>query len=312
VNKELIQLYWDIGKMIVEKQEKLGWGKSVVETLASDLRKEFPEMMGFSSRNLWNMRDLFLEYKDLQILQPMVAEISWSKNILILNKCKSPDEKEFYLFNTKRFGWTKEVLIHQIANKTYEKYLSNQTNFDRVIPDNYRRQANLAVKDSYTFDFLELSDKHSEKELESALIRNIQRFLLEMGNWYSYIGNQFRLEVDGHEFFIDLLLFHRKLRCLIAIELKTGEFMPEYKGKMEFYLALLNDKIKEPDENESIGIIICRNKNKTIVEYSLKTSNVPIGVASYMTSSTLPEQLRKYLPDPVEISKKLWNPHGIH
>jgi predicted nuclease of restriction endonuclease-like (RecB) superfamily len=305
VNKELIRLYWDMGKMIVEKQEKLGWGKSVIEKLSGDLKAEFPGIGGFSTRNLWNMRDLFLVYSELPKLQPMVAEISWTKNIIIINKCKSLEQKEFYLLQTNKFGWTKEILLHQIANKTYEKYLHNQTNFEISVPENYKHLALLAVKDEYTFDFLELGEQHGEKQLQTALIRNIRRFMLEMGNWYAFIGSQYRLEIEGHEYFIDLLLFHRKLKCLIAIELKVGEFILEYKGKMEFYLAILNEKVKEPDENDSIGIIICRHKNKTIVEYSLRTSNMPIGIATYTTHSKIPAGYQKYLPNANEIRKKL-------
>jgi predicted nuclease of restriction endonuclease-like (RecB) superfamily len=305
VNKELIRLYWDLGKMIVEKQEKLGWGKSVIETLSSDLQKELPEVKGFSVQNLWYMRMFYIEYQHDSILQPLAGEISWWKNVIIMTKCKDGQSREFYLINTRKFGWTKNILIHQIENKTYEKYLHNQTNFEISVLENYKHQALSAVKDEYTFDFLELGEQHGEKQLQTALIGNIRRFLLEMGNWYAFIGSQYRLEIEGHEYFIDLLLFHRKLKCLIAIELKVGEFILEYKGKMEFYLAILNEKVKEPDENDSIGIIICRHKNKTIVEYSLRTSNMPIGIATYTTHSKIPAGYQKYLPNANEIRKKL-------
>jgi len=181
VNKELIGLYWDIGKMIVEKQERLGWRKSIVETLANDLHFEFPGIDGFSSRNLWNMRNFYLLYVDFPKLQPVAAEISWTKNIIILEKCKNPEEKEFYLFNTRKFIWTKKTLLQQIKNKTYQKYLHNQTNFFQVLPETQRKPAKEAVKDNYTFDFLQIKDEHSEKELQSALIENIRKFLLELG-----------------------------------------------------------------------------------------------------------------------------------
>jgi predicted nuclease of restriction endonuclease-like (RecB) superfamily len=305
VNKELIVLYWDLGKMIVERQEEEGWGKSVVEQLAKDLQKEFPGIKGFSERNLWNMRIFYLTYKDSKKLQPLVAEISWTKNIVIMEKCKDDLEREFYIKMTKKFGWTKNVLIHQIESRAYERFLLNQTNFDKTLPEKYRHQAKLAVKDEYTFDFLELGEEHSETELELALINNIRRFLIEMGGYFTFIGNQHRLEVGGDEFFVDLLLYHRKLRCLVAIELKVGEFKPEYAGKMQFYLSVLNDTIRLAEENPSIGIILCKEKNRIIVEYALKDTTQPIGVSTYRITPTLPEELQKYLPSGEEIAKRL-------
>lgn len=305
VNKELIQLYWDIGRMIVEKQQDLGWGRSVVEQLSKDIQGEYPGIQGFSGRNLWNMRFFYSELQKDEKLQPLVAEISWTKNILILTKCKNPLEREFYMLHVRKFGWTKNVLVHQIENKTYEKYLLNQTNFDQTLPEKYKHQAKLALKDHYTFDFLELAEEHSEHELEQALVKNIRKFLMEMGAWYTFVGNQFRLTVGEKEYFIDLLLFHRKLKRFIAVELKIGEFKPEYKGKMEFYLMALNELYKEDDENDAIGIIVCKSKDKTVVEYSLKTTTQPIGIATYSTSTHLPEEYSKYLPAPDVIAERL-------
>ncbi|MCB9227124.1 MAG: DUF1016 domain-containing protein [Chitinophagales bacterium] len=304
VNVELIRLYWEIGKSIAEKQAQ-SWGKAVVPTLSTELQREFPGVGGFSTTNLWLMAQFYDEYHTDENLQPLVGEISWTKHILILNKCKDSKERQFYILSTKKFGWTKNILIHQIENKTYEKYLLNQTNFDHTLSENVKNQAVLAVKDEYTFDFLELADKHSERELENALVQNIRNFLLEMGNQFSFIGNQFKIEVDNKEYFIDLLLYHRQLQCLVAVELKIGEFLPEYKGKMEFYLTLLNEKVKLPTEKDSIGIIICKEKNRTIVEYSLKTSKQPIGVATYNTSTLLPKDYQKLLPNEKAISDKL-------
>ena len=258
VNKELIGLYWDIGRIIHKRQKGNTWGKAVVEHLADDLQKEFPGIQGFSERNIWYMRDFYVTYFKNKKLQPLVAEISWTKHLIIMTQCNDDLEREFYITATKKFGWTKNVLIHQIENKSYEKYLLNQTNFDRTVPDSIKNQAKLAVKDHYTFDFLELADEHSEHQLEQALIINIRNFLCEMGYSFAFLGNQFRLTVDDEDFFIDLLLYHRELRCLVAIELKIGDFKPEYKGKMEFYLNLLNDRVKLPHENDSIGIIICK------------------------------------------------------
>lgn len=305
VNKELISLYWDIGKTIVERQTGETWGKSVVEQLAKDLRKEFPEHQGFSVQNLWYMRQFYLEYKDIEKLQPMVGEIGWTHNTIIFSKCKDNLEREFYIRMTRKFGWTKRVLTHRIENKDYERTLMSQTNFDQTVSAEHINQAKLAVKDEYLFDFLELGDEYSERQLETALIGKVEHFLREMGGMFAFVGSQFKLEVSDKEYFIDLLLYHRALRCLVAIELKIGEFLPEYVGKMQFYLAVLNDKVKMPEENPSIGIILCKDKNKTIVEYALQQSVSPIGIAQYELVSTLPENLRGQLPTTEQIAKIL-------
>ncbi len=306
VNVHLINLYWELGKAISEKQT-LGWGKSIVPNLSKELQKEFPSMTGFSVSNLWYMSQFYTEYQGDINLEPLVREISWSKHVIILKKCKDPQERQFYILSTKKFGWTKDVLIHQVENKTYEKYLLNQTNFDAVLPEKIKQQAYLAVKDHYSFEFLELAHEHSEYELEQALIKNIRQFLLEMGTDFTFVGNQYKLQVNDKEFRIDLLLFHRKLQSLIAIDLKIGEFEPEHKGKMEFYLSVLNDTIKLPHENPAIGIIICKSKDRTIVEYSLNTATLPIGVATYNTTNTLPEAYQALLPATTEIAQKLNN-----
>ena len=304
VNVQLINLYWEIGKSIAEKQSE-SWGKSIVPTLSRELQSEFPGTTGFSERNLWLMTQFYNEYQSIENLQPLVAEISWAKHLTIMNKCKDNFEREFYIRSTRKFGWTKNVLIHQIEGKSYEKYLLNQTNFNEILPEKIKNQAVLAIKDEYNFSLLGLTDEHSEKELETALVNNIRRFLLEMGGLFTFVGNQFRVEVADKEYFIDLLLYHRQLQCLVAVELKIGEFLPEYKGKMEFYLSVLNDKIKLPNENDAIGIIICKEKNRTIVEYSLKTGTQPIGVATYKTTSILPEDYQNLLPNSEEIAEKM-------
>jgi predicted nuclease of restriction endonuclease-like (RecB) superfamily len=305
VNKELISLYWDIGKMVVGRQEKYGWGKAVVETLASDLQQEFLGILGFSASGLWRMRIFYLTYRNNEKLAPLVREIGWSHNIIIFERCKDALEREFYIRMSRKFGWSKNVLIHQIDNKTYRKTLVNQTNFDKALPVKIRNQAKLAVKDEYTFDFLELGEEHSELELERALIQKVNRFLVEMGGIFTFMGNQFRIEINGKEFFIDILLYHRRLKCLVAIELKVGEFKPEYAGKMQFYLSALDDLVKMRNENPSIGIILCRDKNRTIVEYALRDSRKPIGVATYKIITKLPMGLRKELPSPEQVSRLL-------
>ena len=220
-----------------------------------------------------------------------------------MGKCKGFLEKEFYIRMTKKYGWTKNVLIHQIENQSYEKLLVNQTNFEKTVPEKYKQQAKLAVKDEYISDFLELGEEHSEQELESALMRNIRRFFIEMGGTFTFIGNQYRLEIEGEEFFIDLLLYHRGLKCLVAIELKIGKFKPEYVGKMQFYLAALDDLVRRKDENASIGIIICKEKKKTIVEYALRETMKPIGVAKYKVVKRIPKLLKGALPSCDQIKR---------
>ena len=305
VNSELIALYQDIGKSIVEKQEQYGWGKSVVENLSKDLQSEFPGTRGYSSRNLWYMRNFYARYRESEKLQPLVAEIGWSHNVVIMEKCKDDLEREFYMKMTKKYGWTKNVLIHQVEGKSYERFLLNQTNFDKTVPEKYRNQAKLAVKDSYSFDFLEMSEEHSERDMELGLVKNIRKFLMEMGGDFTYIGNQYRLEVAGDEFFIDLLLYHRQLQSLVAIELKTTKFKPEHAGQMQFYLTALDETVKAAHENPSIGIIICKGKNRTVVEYALKRNDTPIGVANYVISEELPEDMQSLLPSAEEIVKSL-------
>ena len=220
-------------------------------------------------------------------------------------RCKDPLEREFYIRMTRKFGWSKNVLIHQIENQSYEKSLLGQTNFDKALTPELRSQAKLAVKDEYTFDFLELGEEHGERELERALIARIEDFLRAMGGMFAFMGSQFRLEVDGKEYFIDLLLFHRRLRCLVAIELKIGEFQPEFVGKVQFYLAALDRLVREEGENPSIGIILCKEKNRTVVEYALHDARKPIGVATYRVVKRLPKELKGQLPSPQEIARLL-------
>ena len=255
VNIELMQLYWEIGGLIEHRQREQGWGKSVVEVLAKELQKEFPGSKGYTARNLWFMRQFYVEYSDISNLKPLVSEIgdaenlkpmvseipiaklpplvadvSWTKNIVIIQKCKDPLERVFYIKATRRFGWTKDVLINNIENKAYERYLTNQTNFDDAVPEKYRLQAKLAVKDEYNFDFLEVGTEHSEEELEAAIMKNLRKFLIEMGGYFTFVRDQYYLDVTDEDYHVDLLLFHRRLRSLIAIELKIGEFKPEYIG----------------------------------------------------------------------------------
>lgn len=305
VNKELISIYYGIGKTIHEHQNAANWGTSVIEQLAVDLQNSFPGMKGFSSRNLWRMRDFYLSYHRNEKLTAMLAEISWTHHLVILEKCKDQLEREFYMRMAKKNGWTYRVLMNQISNKTFEKMMATQTNFDRNLPDSIKIEAQLAMKDDYAFDFLELADEHKERELERAILNRVEDFLREMGHVFSFMGSQYRLEVGDQEFFIDILLYHRKLKSLIAIDLKIGKFIPEFIGKMQFYLSILDDTVRLKDENSSIGIIMCKEKNRTIVEYALKDATKPINVASYHVVSKLPKELKNELPSPEQIAKLL-------
>lgn len=307
VNRELIALYWDIGQLLVTRQQDEVWGKSVVKTLAQDLKREFPGVTGFSASNLWRMKLFYETYEGSEKLAPLVREIGWSHNLVIMEKCKDDLEREFYLRMTRKYGWTKNVLIHQVENQSYAKTLLNQTNFSETLPDNLQDQAKLAIRDEYVFDFLELGEQHSEQELERAILGRVDTFLRQMGGMFAFLGSQYRLEIGNQEFFLDLLLYHRRLRCLVAVDLKVGAFQPEHVGKMQFYLAVLNDTVRLEDENPSIGIILCKSKDKTIVEYALKDSDKPLGVATYKLVSTLPQELQGQLPSPEEISRVLEN-----
>jgi len=302
VNRELISIYWEIGEIICKQQRADSWGTSVVEQFAIDLQKSFPGMNGLSSRNLWRMRDLYLTYHGNTKLTALLAEISWTHHVYILEKCKDPLEREFYIRMSRKNGWSSRVLLHQIDNQTYEKTMLSQTNFDKNLPEKMRPEAKLAVKDEYSFGFLELADQHSERELEQAIVRNIGDFLREVGSAYAFMGSQYKLEVGDQEFLIDILLYHRKLKALVAIDLKVGRFIPEYIGKMQFYLSVLNEIVRLEDENPSIGIILCREKNRTIVEYALKDTNKPINVAAYKNVSKLPKKLQNKLPSPEQIA----------
>ena len=291
----MICLYWDIGREICVRQNEYGWGKAIVEELSVELQEEFLGKSGFSARNLWRMRNFYITFQDNKEVPPLAAEISWTKIYLVLEKCKNSQEREFYFKMTRKYGWTKEVLIHNISIKTYEKFLLNQTNFEEQLPQEYRKQAKLAVKDEYTFDFMELSAEHSERELEQQLIQHIQKFLSEMGGMFAFIGNQYRIVVGGDEFFIDLLFYHRGLKRLVAIDLKLGKFKPAYEGQMLLYLRYLNRHDRREGEGSPIGLILCSEGNTEHIEYLMLDEDSPIKVAQYYTK----------LPDKKLLSEKL-------
>ena len=307
VNRLMIELYFEIGKEIVSNQEVLGWGKSVVEQMSKDLISEFGEKSGYSSSNLWRMRNFYLSYKDNAKLAQLVREISWGQNILIFEKCKDEKIKEYYIKNSIEFGWNRNVLMHHIKTNLFDRdKIENKSNsFEISLPLHLSELAQDIVKSEYNLEFLEVAKDVHERVVENSLIDNIKQFLLELGYGFSFIGNQYKLSLGENEYFIDLLFFHRKLNALIAVELKVGTFKPEYAGKMNFYLNLLNDTVKMPHENPSIGIILCTDKDKLEVEYALQNVVQPMGVSTYTVQDTLPKEWDKSLPTKEELEQKL-------
>jgi predicted nuclease of restriction endonuclease-like (RecB) superfamily len=305
VHKEQIMLYWEIGQLIVERQRQYGWGKQVVENLSKELQSTFTDKIGFSARNLWYMRTMYIEYCKSTILQPLVAEIGWTHNIIILDKCKDEHQRFFYMEMTRRQLWTKRALIQAIDSKTWENTVINQQNFAQTLNKLQGDKASLILKDEYTFDFLNLSEPYTEQQLELALISNIRDFLIALGGDFTFIGNQFGIMVDGKNYEIDLLLYHRTLQCLVAIDLKIEDFKPEYAGKMNFYLSALNANHRKPHEKPSIGIIICKSKQRTTVEFALQDIQKPIGVATYSLTQSLPTELAQFFPTTQELIDRI-------
>lgn len=307
VHKELIDLYWSIGRDIVEKQELLGWGKSVVERLSKDLKKTFPGSGGYSTQNLWYMRQFYLEYREDTNLQQLVGEIPWGQNILILQRVKDSEVREYYLRATAEMGWSRHILLNQIKASAYERHHLNakQHNFVKTLPGHLAEQADKTMKDTYVLDFLGITRPVVERELENRMVAAIKDVLLELGCGFSFLGNQYRIKAGGNEYFIDLLFYHRRLKCLVAIELKAGPFRPEYAGKMNFYLNLLDDYVKEEGENHSIGIILCADRNHFEVEYALRGIQKPVGVAEYRLTAKLPHNLAGKLPDAKTLRRKI-------
>jgi predicted nuclease of restriction endonuclease-like (RecB) superfamily len=303
----MIELYFEIGNEIVVKQETLGWGKSVVEQMSKDLVSEFGEKSGYSTQNLWYMRQFYLTYKDHLNLQQLVGEIPWGHNILIFGKCKDVAEQSYYIRNTISNGWNRNVLMHHIKTNLFarDKIENKTNNFEISLSSSLSELAQDIVKSEYNLEFLEVAKDAHERVFENALIDNIKQFLLELGYGFSFIGNQHKLILGDNEYFIDLLFFHRKLNALVAVELKVGKFKPEYAGKMNFYLNLLNDMVKMPHENPSIGIILCTDKDKLEVEYALQNIVQPMGISTYTIQDTLPKEWDKSLPTKEELQEKL-------
>jgi predicted nuclease of restriction endonuclease-like (RecB) superfamily len=307
VSRSMIRAYWEVGKGIVERQERHGWGKRVVERLAGDLRREFPGTSGFSSQNLWYMRKFYLAYRGHSNLQQLAGEIPWFTNVAILDKVSGTAAREYYLQSTAELGWSRNVLIHQIEVGAYERHRTapKQNNFPRALPKHMAEQAGHALKDGYVLDFLGSRNPLLERDLQRGLLAHIRDFLVELGIGFCFVGNEYRLTLKDKEYFVDLLFFHRHLRCLVAIELKIGEFKPEYAGKMNFYLNLLDDHVRLPEENPSIGIILCKTRDRLEVEYALRGVNKPMGVSQYTLSKKPPKQLVGELPSPEQLKQSL-------
>ena len=305
VNRQMIELYFTIGRQIITKQNELGWGRSVVEQMAKDLQDEFGKRSGFSSANLWRMRHFYLAYAESPELAQAVRDLSWSHNILVLEKCKDPDERKYYIENALEYGWSRNVLTYHIQNDLYrrDRAAHKQNNFAQTLPAPSSEMAQEIMKSEYNLAFLDISKEVKERELERRIIENIKSFLLELGYGFSFVGSQYKLTLNDNEYFIDLLFFHRKLNALVAIELKVGKFKPEYAGKMNFYLNLLNDTVKMPHENPAIGIILCSDKDEIEVEYAIRHMDQPLGVSTYTVESKLPSELARFLPSSEEIKK---------
>jgi predicted nuclease of restriction endonuclease-like (RecB) superfamily len=295
VNRELVLLYWQIGREIVERQSREGWGAKVIERLAADLGREFPEVEGFGARNLRNMRDLAREWPDGEIVQQLVAKLPWGHNMQILRLPNGP-EREWYARAAVEYGWSRAVLVHQIETKLYQRQGKSNTNFTRTLPPDQSDMAQQILKDPYHFDFLTLGPASKERELERGLLNHLRDLLLELGKGFAFLGSQYKIEVDERPYYIDLLFYHVHLHSYVVIDLKVREFEPEYAGKMNFYLSAADALLRREGDAPSIGLILCKGKGKTTVEYALRDTNKPIGVSSYQHTLELPQPLQGQVP----------------
>lgn len=305
VNRELVLLYWQIGRDILQRQEQEGWGAKVIDRLARDLKHEFPEMKGFSPRNLKYMRAFAAAYPDESIVQTTPAQITWYHSTTLLDKVKDADEREWYARAVVLHGWSRDVMVHQIDTDLYHRQGQAVTNFDRTLPTPDSDLARQILKDPYNFDFLTLDAEARERDLEHGLLQHLRDFLLELGVGFAFVGSQYHLEVGGEDFYLDLLFYHLRLRRYVVIDLKIGEFKPEYAGKINFYLAATDDLLRHGDDQPSIGIILCRTRNRTIAEYALRDLHAPLGVATYRLTEALPEDLQGSLPTIAELESTL-------
>lgn len=306
LNREVILLYWQIGQDILQQQQAQGWGAKVITRLAKDLRREFPQVSGFSPRNLNYMRAFAEAYPAEAIVQQLLHKIPWGHHVKLLDTVKEPQARLWYIHKAIENGWSRSILTLQIDSCLYQRQGEAVTNFDQVLPAPQSDLARQLIKDPYNFGFLSLSENVQERDLERSLIKHIRDFLLEMGFGFAFVGSQYRLEVEGDEYFIDLLFYHLKLHCYVVIDLKVTEFKPEYSGKMNFYVSAVNkllrdDKVDQP----TIGIILCRSKKKTVVEFALETVQNPIGVSTYRLREELPVALQDNLPSAEQLEQEL-------
>jgi predicted nuclease of restriction endonuclease-like (RecB) superfamily len=306
VNSALIEFYWELGRMITEKQSQTKWGDKLIDQVARDLKTEFPDMAGLSNSNLKYCKRFYTFYQSSFGQQP-VDQIPWGHNILIFTKSRDIDEAGFYIKKTIENGWSRDVLGLQLKSNLYERQGKAITNFKDTLPNPMSDLATQLLKDPYNFDFLAMTENYKERELENALIDNVTKFLLELGTGFAYVGKQVPMQVGDQEYFIDLLFYHLKLRAYVVIELKVTDFIPEYAGKLSFYLSVANDILRHPTDNPTIGLLICKNKNNVIAEYSLKNINQPIGVTEYQLTRLFPEEFKSSLPTIEEIETELKN-----
>jgi predicted nuclease of restriction endonuclease-like (RecB) superfamily len=305
VNCELVLLYWSIGRDILTRQKEQGWGAKVIDRLAADLRKAFPEMNGFSPRNLKYMRAFAEAWPDEAIVQATLAQITWYHNVALVEKASATEERLWYARQTVENGWSRNVLVHQIESGLYRRQGKALTNFTRTLPAPQSELAQQVVKDPYNFDFLTLSQEAQERELERGLLDHIRDFLLELGVGFAFVGSQYPLQVGGEEFRIDLLFYHLKLRAFVIVDLKMEAFKPEFSGKMNFYLSAADDLLRHASDQPSIGIILCKSKNKIVAEYALRDLRKPMGVSEYRLTESLPKQLKGSLPSVQQLQAEL-------
>lgn len=312
VNRELILLYWQIGRDILTRQQQEGWGAKVIERLAKDLKKEFPDMKGFSSRNLKYMRSFGEAYPDEQFVQQLAAQIPWFHHCILMERVKDTQERLWYIQQTAENGWSRAILEMQIESNLYQRQGGAITNFKQTLPQPQSDLAQQLLKDPYNFDFLTIGSAAQERELERGLVTHIRDFLLELGTGFAFVGSQYPLTVDGQEFRLDLLFYHLKLRCYVVIDLKTVEFQPEFSGKMNFYVAAVDTILRHSDDQPTIGIILCKSKSKMIAELSLQGMTQPIGISTHRigTDAPIPEQLKSILPTVEQLEIELENAAG--
>jgi predicted nuclease of restriction endonuclease-like (RecB) superfamily len=296
VNRELVLLYWQMGSAIAQRQQQEGWGSKVIQRLAQDLKREFPDMKGFSRSNLMYMRAFASAWPDLQIVQGVLGQIPWYHNLALLDKLNDEEERLWYAHKTVENGWSRNVLVMQIESGLYRRLGGAVTNFDRVLPSPQSDLAQSLIKDPYNFDFLTLSERVQERDLENALTHHIRDFLLELGLGFSFLGSQYPITVSNKEYRIDLLFYHVHLHCYVVIDLKMGEFEPQHSGQMSFYVAAVDNLMRTERDDPTIGIILCKTKDRTTVEYALQGNQQPIGVSSYRLRDSLPTDLQDQLP----------------